>query len=154
MFVCKARALVEFLGKYLLIERQLQGKSMLVLPGGKVESFDETQSELIKELDNGYKERNYNDVLLNALRRELYEELKIVLPNTIDYCCSSFFVNAKEEPVIDVIFYAKLTDRPDIIVDGVEVKSFVWMDLKSIMEADNVHDWLKNALKIFDKIDD
>ena len=153
MYVCKARALIEYLGKFLLIERTLNGHEMLVLPGGKVEMFDENQSDLIKEIQVDSKEQNYNDVMLNALRREIYEELKISLPSTIDYCCSNFYINKDNDPVIDVIFYAKLSEHPQISVDGEEVKSFVWLDLKSILSSDNVHDWLKKALKIFDKID-
>lgn len=153
MFICKARALIEYLGKFLLIERTLNGKEMFVLPGGKVEMFDDTQSDLIKEINLDNKEQNYDDVLLNTLRREIYEELKIALPGTIDYCCSSLYINKNNEPVIDVVFYAKLIERPQIEVDGDEVKSFVWLDLKSILSSDNIHDWLKKALKIFDKID-
>jgi 8-oxo-dGTP pyrophosphatase MutT (NUDIX family) len=153
MFVCKSRILIEYLGKFLLLERQIQDKRMFVLPGGKVEPFDEIQSEIIQNLNNDGKERNYNDVLLNTIRREVYEELKINLPHIIDYFCSSFFVNTKEEQVIDVVFYAKLRKRPNIIVDGEEVKSYIWMNIKEILASEQVHDWLKKALSISDKID-
>jgi 8-oxo-dGTP pyrophosphatase MutT (NUDIX family) len=126
---------------------------MFVLPGGKVEPFDEIQSEVIRNLNNDGKERNYSDVLLNTIRREVYEELKINLPHVVDYFCSSFFINTKEEQVIDVVFYTKLQEHPEIVVDGNEVKSFVWMDQKEILNSDRVHDWLKRALKVFDRID-
>lgn len=153
MFVCKSRVLIEYLGKFLLQERQLKEGTMFVLPGGKVESFDETQSEIVKNLNNDGKERNYDDVLLNTLRREVYEELQINLPDVIDYFCSSFFINKNEEPVIDVVFYTKLKERPEIVVDGKEVQAYTWMDLKEILASEQVHDWLKKALKVFDKID-
>jgi 8-oxo-dGTP pyrophosphatase MutT (NUDIX family) len=152
MFVCKSRILIEYLGKFLLLERQFGDKTMLILPGGKVEPFDETQSEVIRKLSGGGEECNDDDVLLNALRREVYEELKINLPPIIDYFGSSFFVNTQEEQVIDVVFYAKLTERPEIIIDGTEVKSFAWMDQKEILDSKKIHDWLKKNLKIFDKI--
>jgi 8-oxo-dGTP pyrophosphatase MutT (NUDIX family) len=153
MFVCKSRILIEYLGKFLLLERQFADKLMFVLPGGKVEPFDEMQSEVIQKLNNDGKERNYSDVLLNAIRREVYEELKINLPHVVDYFCSSFFVNTEEEQVIDVVFYTKLQEHPEIVVDGSEVKSFIWMDRKEILSSDQVHDWLKRALKVFDRID-
>ena len=153
MFVCKSRILVEYLGKFLLLERQLGDKRMFVLPGGKVEAFDETQSEIIQNLNTDGKERNYNDVLLNTIRREVYEELKINLPHIIDYFCSSFFINTKEEQVIDVVFYTKLHDRPNIVIDGESVKSFTWMDQKEILSSNLVHEWLKKALRVFDRID-
>jgi 8-oxo-dGTP pyrophosphatase MutT (NUDIX family) len=118
-----------------------------------VEPFDETQSEVIRRLNGDGEERHYDDVLLNTIRREVYEELKINLPPIIDYFCSSFFINTQEEQVIDVVFYAKLTARPDITIDGTEVKSFMWMDQKEILHSERVHDWLKKALKVFDRID-
>jgi 8-oxo-dGTP pyrophosphatase MutT (NUDIX family) len=126
---------------------------MFILPGGKVEPFDETQSEVVRLLNNDGVERNYDDVLLNAIRREVYEELKINLPHVIDYFCSSFFINTQEKQVIDIVFYTRLQERPEIIVDGTEVKSFVWMDQREILNSNQVHDWLKKALKIFDRID-
>jgi 8-oxo-dGTP pyrophosphatase MutT (NUDIX family) len=150
MFVCKSRILIEYLGKFLLLERQFGNKTMFILPGGKVEPFDETQSEVIRKLDDDGKERNYDDVLLNTIRREVYEELKINLPPLIDYFCSSFFINTQEEQVIDIVFYAKLTNRPEIVVDGTEVKSFTWMDQKEILNSEQVHSWLKKALRVFD----
>ncbi|MDR2200702.1 MAG: NUDIX hydrolase [Puniceicoccales bacterium] len=152
-FICKARVLIEYSGKFLLLEHQFGDKIMLILPGGKVEAFDETQSEIIHNLNGDGKDRNDSDILLNALRREVYEELKINLPQVIDYCCSHFFTNTQGEPVIDVVFYVKLEERPNIVVDGEEVKSFVWMDQKEILSHDHVHDWLKKILNIFDKID-
>jgi 8-oxo-dGTP pyrophosphatase MutT (NUDIX family) len=140
------------LGKFLLLERQFGDKTMLILPGRKVAPFDETQSEVIRKLNGTGEECHDGDVLLNAIRREVYEELKINLPSIIDYFGSSFFVNTQEEQVIDVVFYAKLTERPEIIIDGTEVKSFTWMNQKEILDSDQVHDWLKKTLKIFDKI--
>ncbi|MDR1366423.1 MAG: NUDIX hydrolase [Puniceicoccales bacterium] len=153
MFICKSRILIEYLGKFLLLERQFGDRSMFILPGGKVEPFDETQSEVVRLLNNDGAERNYDDVLLNTIRREVYEELKINLPHVIDYFCSSFFINTQEEQVIDVVFYTELQERPEIIVDGTEVESFVWMDQKEILNSGQVHDWLKKALKIFDRVD-
>jgi 8-oxo-dGTP pyrophosphatase MutT (NUDIX family) len=141
------------LGKFLLLERQFGDRTMFILPGGKVEPFDETQSEVVRQLNDDGKERNYDDVLLNTIRREVYEELKINLPPIIDYFCSSFFVNTQEEQVIDVVFYTKLQKHPEIIVDGSEVKSFVWMNQKEILASEQVHDWLKKALRVFDRID-
>lgn len=125
---------------------------MFILPGGKVEPFDETQSEIVRNANDDGKERNYNDVLLNTIRREVYEELQIKLPHIVDYFCSSFFVNTNEEQVVDVVFYVKLTERPQIVIDGKEVQSFVWMNYKEILNSDQVHDWLKKALRVFDKI--
>ncbi|MDR0418351.1 MAG: NUDIX hydrolase [Puniceicoccales bacterium] len=153
MFICKSRILIEYLGKFLLLEKQFDDRSMFILPGGKVEPFDETQSEVVRLLNNDGVERNYDDVLLNAIRREVYEELKINLPHVIDYFCSSFFINTQEKQVIDIVFYTRLQERPEIIVDGTEVKSFVWMDQREILNSNQVHDWLKKALKIFDRID-
>ncbi|MDR1590560.1 MAG: NUDIX hydrolase [Puniceicoccales bacterium] len=152
MFVCKSRILIEYLGKFLLLERQFGDRTMFILPGGKVEPFDETQSEVVRQLNDDGKERNYDDVLLNTIRREVYEELKINLPHIIDYFCSSFFVNTQEEQVIDVVFYTKLQEHPEIVVDGSEAKSFLWMNQKEILVSDQVHDWLKKALNVFDRI--
>jgi 8-oxo-dGTP pyrophosphatase MutT (NUDIX family) len=126
---------------------------MFILPGGKVEPFDETQSEVVRQFNDDGKEHNYDDVLLNTIRREVYEELKINLPHIIDYFCSSFFINTQEEQVIDVVFYTKLQEHPEIVVDGDEVRSFVWMDQKEILVSNQVHDWLKKALRVFDRID-
>jgi 8-oxo-dGTP pyrophosphatase MutT (NUDIX family) len=126
---------------------------MFILPGGKVEPFDETQSGIVRQLNDDGKERNYDDVLLNTIRREVYEELKINLPHIIDYFGSTFFINTQKERVIDVVFYTKLQEHPEVVVDGNEVKSFVWMDQKEIFASKQVHDWLKRALKVFDRID-
>ncbi|MDR2371659.1 MAG: NUDIX hydrolase [Puniceicoccales bacterium] len=153
MFICKSRILIEYLGKFLLLERQFGDRIMFILPGGKVEPFDETQSEVVRQRSNDGKERNYDDVLLNTIRREVYEELKINLPHIIDYFCSSFFINTQEEQVIDVVFYTKLLEHPQIVADGNEVRSFVWMDQKEILASNQIHDWLKKALKVFDRID-
>ncbi|MDR2812771.1 MAG: NUDIX hydrolase [Puniceicoccales bacterium] len=153
MFICKSRILIEYLGKFLLLERQFGDHTMFILPGGKVEPFDETQSGIVRQLNDDGKERNYDDVLLNTIRREVYEELKINLPHIIDYFGSTFFINTQKERVIDVVFYTKLQEHPEVVVDGNEVKSFVWMDQKEIFASKQVHDWLKRALKVFDRID-
>jgi hypothetical protein len=121
--------LIEYLGKFLLLERQFGDKTMLILPGGKVESFDQTQSEVIRKLNGD---------------GEVYAELKIALPPVIDYFGSNLFVNTQEEQLIDVAFYAKFTERPEIIIDGTEVKSFTWMD--QIQHIDG-NDRIKKALK-------
>ncbi len=128
---------------------------MFVLPGGKVERFDENESEIVRELNKDHHEYNDNDVLLNTLRRELYEELKLNLPREIDYFSSSFYMKpegGQEESVIDVVFYTQLRERPELVVDGKEVTSYTWMNQKEILASPQVHDWLKKALKVFDRV--
>lgn len=146
---------MEYLGKFLLLERQLSNGPMFVLPGGKVERFDEHESEIVRELKKEPYEYNDNDVLLNTLRREVYEELQLVLPRDIDYFSSSFYVkpeDGQESSVIDVVFYTQLRERPELVVDGKEVTSYTWMDQKEILASPKVHGWLKKALKVFDRV--
>lgn len=130
---------IESDGKFLIIKRS-EGKhagGLLSFPGGKVEESDEVNSD---------------DILRNAVKREIFEEVGLILEDSIEYVTSSYFTDSLGIEVIDSIFYCKLDKTVmNIIASEREVAAYYWMSIDEINQAENSPEWLKRYVALIKK---
>ena len=128
---------IEHKGKFLLIERPegSYASGTLSFPGGKVDPQDEASPY---------------DILRNAVKREVLEEVGLILEDPIQYVTSSyFFVPKNDMHVIDTIFYCKLEKTiAHVIPSPREVPAYYWMSPQEIETAYNAPVWLKQYIKL------
>lgn len=134
-FIVAVECAIEHEGRFLLIERP-EGKhaaGLLAFPGGKCEVSDGVLGE---------------DVLLNALRREVLEEVGLALDEPIRYVTSSCFVESETGSyVIDAVFHCLLQKAPErLLVNQREVPRYAWLAPDEILKAANCPDWLERYL--------
>ncbi|ARN85361.1 NUDIX hydrolase [Candidatus Nucleicultrix amoebiphila] len=126
---------IEHNHKFLIIKRPIgsHGEGTLAFPGGKVEEQDE---------------KNTTDALIHALKREVQEEVGLILNDPLHYVTSCyFFVEKTQMPVIDVIFHCRLKNTlVDVKASQREVPEFYWMSKEDIEKHENTPPWLKKYM--------
>lgn len=127
---------IEHDGKFLIIKRPV-GKDaggLLAFPGGKIDEQDEL---------------HHFDLLRNAVKREILEEVGLILLDPIHYVSSSYFVDSHGNQVIATIFHCMLNKTVlNVIPCKREVPEYYWMDQAEINQATNAPDWLKNDVAL------
>ena len=127
---------IELDGKFLVIKlpEGKQAAGLLSFPGGK---FDE-QDEI-----NGW------DVLRLAVKREIFEEVGLVLLDPVQYVSSSFSVDSGKNPVIYSTFYCNLNKTiANVVASPREVPEYFWMTPEEINSATNSPVWLKKYVEL------
>ncbi len=132
---------IEYKGQFLIIKRPAGAHAggLLSFPGGKVDEQDEANSV---------------DILKNAAKREIFEEVGLVLVDPLHYLRSTYFTDSHGHQVIDSVFHCVLDKTvPEVIADAREVPEYYWMDQEAINQAENAPQWLKDyvALIVQDK---
>lgn len=115
--------------RFLLIERPrgVHAGGLLAFPGGKVEEADAKDGQ---------------DVLEAAVARELFEEVGVRFESAPNYVMNSYFVDSKNNPVLDVIFYASVKTLPVITPSAREVISYSWLLEEELRMAKNCPPWV------------
>lgn len=127
---------IEYKDKLLIIKRPPGGHAggLLSFPGGKVEAQDEL---------------NPVDVLRNALKREIFEEVGLVIKDPLRYVTSTYFVDSQGVHVIDSIFHCVLEKTmANVVASEREVPAYYWMNQEEINQAENAPDWLKHYVRL------
>lgn len=127
---------IEYKGSFLIIKRPQAASAggLLAFPGGKVDEEDEV---------------NHTDILHSAVKREVFEEVGLLLTDPIYYVSSSHFVGNLKVPVIDTIFYCKLISTiPQVTPSPKEVTEYYWMTPLEIDQAPNSPSWLKTYMNL------
>lgn len=121
--------------QFLIIERPngVHAGGLLSFPGGKVEEQDATKGA---------------DILINAVKREVLEEVGIKLEAKISYITSAYFIDSKGIPIINAVFHTKLKERPLVIASPREVPKYFWITKEEIMNAGNSPEWLKSYVSL------
>jgi len=135
-FLVVVECAIEYQEKFLIIERPPEGHAggLLAFPGGKVDTADGHYN---------------NDILLEAVKREVFEEVGLKLIDPLHVVTSSYFVDTHQSPVLDVIFYCKLKEtNPTITASPREVPNFAWMSRQEILAHVNSPIWLKKYLNL------
>ncbi len=127
---------IEHEGKLLIIKRP-EGKhaaGLLAFPGGTVE---------------GQQETDHYDVLRSAVKREIFEEVGLILEDPLIYVTSSYFTIADGTQVIHSVFYCKLDKTViNVVPSPREVPEYYWMTREQIHAASNTPEWLKRYVDL------
>jgi 8-oxo-dGTP pyrophosphatase MutT (NUDIX family) len=122
--------------KYLMMIRG-QGEEYLPgvvsFPGGKVEN-------------TGF----LDDVLEETLRREILEEVGILVHDEMLYVESHSFIG-DGEPCVDIVFLCRHLDGEPVSLDPHEVESVHWMSFDEILQHPNTPEWTKRSIKLVEK---
>jgi 8-oxo-dGTP pyrophosphatase MutT (NUDIX family) len=127
---------IEFEGQFLIIQRPsgVHAGGLLAFVGGKVEEQDYIEGQ---------------DILKNAAKREVLEEVGIVLKCDLSYVTTSYFINEENNiPNIDTIFHAVLKTKPQVIASPREVPKYFWLTAPEIMRHENSPVWLKRYINL------
>lgn len=124
--------------KWLIIkrsEKEEHAPGLLAMVGGKVETK-------IAE----------NNVLEEALIREIMEEVGIQVLKTLHYVESKSFISDKGQAVIDIVFLCKYDSGEPKCMSVDEVSEIYWMSSTEILENKSAPVWLKESIEKAEKI--
>lgn len=124
--------------KWLIIkrsEKEEHAPGLLAMVGGKVET-------IIAE----------NNVLEEALIREIMEEVGIQISKTVHYIESKSFISDKGQVVIDIIFLCKYQSGEPKCMSVDEVSDIYWMSSKELLMNKSASIWLKESIEKAEKI--
>lgn len=131
-FVVVVECAIEHNGKFLLIKRPagVHAGGLLAFPGGQVE----------------YKDGN-RDILLQAIKREVLEEVGLDLVDPIHFATSSYFIDSHNEHVLDVIFYCKIKNSSAYVKPSArEVPEYFWLTPYEAQAHKNTPSWLREYI--------
>lgn len=138
-FLVIVECAIEFEGKFLFIKRPkgVHAEGLLAFPGGKV------------ECDDGGENRN---ILIQAIKREVLEEVGLDLTDPIHFLTSSYFVDSHNAQVLDVIFHCKIKNSSiEIKPSQREVPEYYWLTLSEALNHEKAPVWLKQYISYLNK---
>jgi len=133
-FLAVVECALEHDGKYLIIRRPagVHAAGLLAFPGGKVDYTDGDAN---------------TNILLEAVKREVFEEVGLKLMDPIHYVTSRYFIDSRQEHVLDTIFYCKLEQTVlDVNPSPKEVSEYHWLTPQELFDHPNAPVWLKKDI--------
>jgi 8-oxo-dGTP diphosphatase len=119
--------------KWLIIkrsEKEEHAGGLLSLVGGKVEM-----------------EGNSTDILERTVKREILEEVGIVVKENLKYVLSTSFVADSGENVIDIVFLCEYASGEPFAKSPDEVETVKWLTCSEIINDPKVPSFLKESIK-------
>lgn len=135
-YVVIVECAIEFDGQFLIIKRpdNKEAGGLFAFPGGKVESEDHNNTDS-------------RDIMLNAVKREIFEEVGINLLDPIRYAASNHFTSVNGAECLILVFHCVLNKtNPTVNPSAREVPEHYWLTSEEINQAPNSPIWLKNYL--------
>lgn len=139
-FLAAVECALDHEGKYLFIKRPagIHAGGLLAFPGGKVEYTDGNEN---------------TNILLEAAKREVFEEVGLKLIDPLHYVTSRYFIDSYQEHVLDTIFYCKLEQSAlDVNPSAREVSEYCWLTPQELCEHPNAPVWLKKDIAHIESI--
>jgi len=133
LYIVNVEAAIYKNDKWLIIkrsEKEEHAPGLLSMVGGKVET-----------------ELSENNVLEDALVREITEEVGINVCERIYYLESKSFISDKGQMVIDIVFLCKYKSGEPKSMSADEVSEVYWMSSTEILENERAPIWLKESIK-------
>lgn len=133
-FIVNVEGCIIYDKKILMILRgnkESHAPNVLSFPGGKVETKDSD-----------------NSTLENSLRREIFEEVGLELPNDFEYLESKKFITKKGNKILDIIFVYQLKTLIDFKFNKEEVSDCMWMSADEILNDNRSPEWMKQSMKL------
>ena len=137
MFIVNVEGAIYKSEKWLLIrrsEKEEHAGGSLSLVGGKVE-----------------KEGSSSDILEKTLKREITEEVGIEVSN-LRYVNSSSFVTDSGINVVDIVFLCNHESGEAFAKSPDEVDEVIWMTTQQILNNSNLPSYLKENIKLAEKL--
>jgi 8-oxo-dGTP pyrophosphatase MutT (NUDIX family) len=135
-YVVIVECALELNGRFLIIKRpeDKEAVGLLAFPGGKVESKDHNDAES-------------RDAILNAVKREIFEEIGINIFDPIRYVVSNHFKSSNGSECLILVFHCVLNKTNPIANPSArEVPEYYWLTTEEINQAPNSPVWLKEYL--------
>ena len=124
--------------KWLVIkrsEKEEHAPGIISFVGGKVE-LNEASINILEE----------------TLKREIVEEVRIEVYDDLQYVESKSFFTDKGDPVVDIVFLCKYKSGEPHCASEDEVAGVFWLTAQEIFEDVNTPIWVKQSLKIAEKM--
>ncbi|GAA0320018.1 NUDIX domain-containing protein [Bacillus carboniphilus] len=138
MFIVNVEAAIHKDGRWLIIQRGLKEEhepGTLSLVGGKVDQ-----------------EGNVADVLEHTVKREVEEELGIILKDNVRYVHGVSFVAGDSVHVINIVFLGEIASGEPYRKSPDEVENIYWMTSEEILNHQKTPPWLKDSITKADKL--
>lgn len=135
-YVVIVECALELNGRFLIIKRpdDKEAGGLLAFPGGKVELADQN--------NNGSR-----DIMFNAVKREIFEEVGINILDPVRYVVSNHFKSIKGSECLILVFHCVLDKtNPTVNPSAREVSEYYWLTSEEINRAPNSPGWLKDYL--------
>jgi|GEM_PF-1014232 len=144
-FLLYVSCAIEYNNTLLLIKRPINkpNAGLLAFPGGAVEPVDGALDTL---------GARSNDILRTAIKREIMEEVGLVLEDPIEYVTGPYHIGQDGNHVIGVIFYHKFKHIPIITACPIEVPEYYWMSDTEINNAPNAPTWVKKQVELIQNL--
>lgn len=133
-FLVVVECALEHAGKFLIIRRPpgIHAEGCLAFPGGKVEYQDGSE---------------HLGILENAVKREIFEEVGLILENPIRFVMSSYFIDRDGVHVLDNIFHCKIIQSNiEVNTSPREVSEYFWFTKDEILSHQDSPPWLKKYI--------
>jgi 8-oxo-dGTP diphosphatase len=138
MFIINVEGAIYKDGKWLIIERSTKEEHAggeLSLVGGTAEN-----------------EGNTSDLLERTLKRELYEEVGIVIKDRMQFVRNTTFMLIDGREVLDLVFLCEIESGEPFVKSPDEVEKVLWMTAEEINSHPKSPIWLKESIQAADKI--
>lgn len=135
-YVVIVECALELDGRFLIIKRpdNKEAGGLLAFPGGKVESADHSNPDS-------------RDIMLNAVKREIFEEVGINILDPIRYVVSNHFKSVNGSECLILVFHCVLEKtNPTVDPSAREVPEYYWLTSEEINQAPNAPSWLRDYL--------
>lgn len=129
-FLTATGCLIKHQNRFLIIKRPegVHAAGTLSFPGGGVEFLDGADSA---------------DILRQATKREVLEEVGIDIKDPIEYLTSSYFVDDFGNNALFVVFYCELKETAvQVAASEREVPEYFWMTAQEIVQDQKAPEWL------------
>jgi len=130
-FIVCTECAIEHNGRFLIIKRPAgeHAAGLLAFPGGKFEISDGDQN---------------NDVMIQAVKREVLEEVGLELLDPIEYVTSSYFKDTQtNQDVMDIIYHCQLNKTTvEVKASPREVPEYYWLTYDEIISKENCPEWM------------
>jgi 8-oxo-dGTP diphosphatase len=134
-FVVVVECMIEHAGKFLIIRRPegVHAGGLLAFPGGKIDIED--------GIDN-------QDILIEAMKREVLEEVGLTLIDPLRFVTSSYFLGSQQNTsVLGILFYCKLEKtHVEVIASSREVPEYFWLTRDEINLHPDTPEWVVRYL--------
>lgn len=138
MYIINVEGAIFKEGKWLIIERSTKEEHA----GGELSLVGGT----------GENEGNSSDLLERTLKREIYEEVGIVIKDRMQYVRNTTFMLNDGREVLDIVFLCEMDSGEPFVKSPDEVEKVFWLTADEVNNHPKAPIWLKESIEAAEKI--